>query len=451
MMGQAVGLGFSSGPSASGQDSATRPNVLVVVTDDQRVDTMFFMPRTRGWLRDGGTEFREAYANTPLCCPFRASLMSGRYQHNHGVANNQSPDKLDQAATIQKYLRDSGYLTAIDGKYLTHWPFRMPPPNFDRWAVFLGGYHDVKWNIDGAYSTPDQYVTDFQGDVAVGFLDDFEAEDERPWYLYLTPQAPHMDFTAAPRHVGAPVPPWEPNPAVLEADRTDKPAWVQRHRAGVDASREARDAQLRTLLALDEMLDRVFRHLAERGELDNTLVVYTSDSGWHWGEHGLQSKSTPYTGSVDVPFFLRWPGVVPAGATDARPAAVVDVLPTLLDAASVTTPVRYPPDGRSLLGPGGRSESLLEWHESPDFSAYPSWASIRNRSFQYIEWYADAEGTKVGFSEYYDLAADPWQLTNMLGDGDPANDPDPALVGELAARLARYRTCAGTTGATACP
>ena len=447
-----MGIGLPEQPVARGEGPRGRPNVLVIVADDQRADTMFIMDKTQRWLRDGGTEFTEAYANTPLCCPFRSSLMSGRYQHNHGVANNQSVDKLDQTATLQKYLHDDGYITAIDGKYLLHWPFRKAPPNFDTYAVFLGGYTKVEWNENNTFSTPDRYVTDYQGDVAVRMLDGFEAEDARPWYLYLTPQAPHPDFTPAPRHADAPVPEWDVNPAVGEADRGDKPPWVAKHRAGVAAGREFRAGQLRTLMAADEMIDRVMGRLADLGELDNTLVIYTSDSGWHWSEHGLKSKSSPYSGSVDVPFFLRWPGVVPAGKADGRPAGVIDILPTVLEATGTAGPFKYPMDGRSLLQGERRSESLLEWHESPDFKAYPSWASIRTKNFQYIEWYEDAEGTKgVRFREYYNRAADPWELDNLLGDADPGNDPDPATLAELGNRLARYRACAGTTGPDACP
>jgi arylsulfatase A-like enzyme len=428
-----------------------RPNVLVILADDQRADSMFMMPKTRRWFEEGGTRFSEAYANTPLCCPLRSSLMSGRYQHNHGVNNNQSGELLDQSATLQRYLHDAGYQTGLDGKFLISWPINKVPPHFDRSAHFLGGYTDVKWNVDGKLQTPDQYVTDFQSDRAVEFLDHFGKDPSRPWYLYVTPQAPHLDFTPAPRHADAPVPEWEPSPAVTEEDRSDKPEFIRKHNFSEDEGRTARTGQLRTLLAVDDMMDRLFRRLEESGQLDNTLAIYTSDSGWQYGEHGQQSKATPYTASVAVPFYVRWPGHLTSGASDRRPVGPLDIAPTVLEAAGISPELIHPFDGRSLLQPGGRQESLLEHHHSPDFSSVPSWASIRTAKFQYIEWYSDHEGTKVRVREYYDLAADPWQLDNLLGDKDPGNDPSPATLDDLASRLARYRRCVGVSGAKSCP
>jgi arylsulfatase A-like enzyme len=129
----------------------------------------------------------------------------------------------------------------------------------------------------------------------------------------------------------------------------------------------------------------------------------------------------------------------------------VDIAPTVLEAAGISPQLVYPLDGRSLLQPEGRRESLLEYHHSPDFSSVPSWASIRTKELQYIEWYADEAGTKVRVREYYDLVADPWQLENLLGDKDAANDPDPGRLDELASRLGRYRRCVAMTGAKTCP
>lgn len=447
----AVLLPLLAAPIARPTAEAPRPNVLVFLADDQRADSFPHMPKTRRWFEEGGTRFTEAYANTPLCCPLRSSLMSGRYQHNHGVKNNQSGELLDQSATLQRYLHDAGYQTGLDGKFLLSWPIDKVPPHFDRSAHFLGGYTDVKWNVDGKLLRPDQYVTDFQSDRAIEFLDHFGKDPDRPWYLYVTPQAPHLDFTPAPRHVDAPVPDWEPSPAVTEEDRSDKPQFIRKHNFSEDEGSAARTGQLRTLMAVDDMVDRVFRRLQETGQLENTLAIYTSDSGWQYGEHGLQSKATPYTASVAVPFYVRWPGHLAAGASDPRPAGVLDIAPTVLEAAGLSPQLTYPFDGRSLLQPGGRPESLLEHHHSPDFSSVPSWASIRTTAFQYIEWYSDDEGTKVQVREYYDLEADPWQLKNLLGDKEPGNDPSPATLDDLASRLARYRRCVGVSGAKTCP
>ena len=435
------------GPPLSG----VRPNILVILTDDQRADSMFFMPKTRHWFEEGGTRFTEAYANTPLCCPVRSSLMSGRYQHNHGVKDNQSAKALDQSATLQKYLHDGGYQTALDGKFLISWPLPKPPPNFDHFAHFHGNYNDVPWNVDGTVSTPKQYVTDFQSDRAIDFLGDFAKDPTRPWYLYLTPQAPHSDFTPAQQYANAPVPAWEPSPAVTESDRSDKPDFIRNQHFARSSAEAARTGQLRTLLSVDDMVDRFFTHLQATGQLDNTLAIYTSDSGWLYSEHGLHSKAVPYTDSVAVPFYVRWPGHVAAGVTDPRPVGLLDIAPSALAAAGLSPNLKYPFDGRSFFSGGGRTESLLEYHYSPDFTSIPSWASIRSAGFQYIEWYKDEAGTTLRAREYYDLANDPWQLVNLLGDGDATNDPSPAVLADLAARLARYRQCKGTAEPTACP
>jgi arylsulfatase A-like enzyme len=436
---------------AEGSGPAGRPNVLVILTDDQRADSMFMMPKTRKWFAEGGTTFPEAYANTPLCCPVRSSLMSGRYQHNHGVKDNHSGKMLDQEATLQKYLHDAGYQTGLDGKFLIGWPMGKAPPSFDHFAHFLGGYTNVEWNVDGARQTPPGYVTDFQSDRAVDFIDDFARDAGRPWYLYLTPQAPHSDFTPAPEYANAPVPDWQMSPAVTQTDRSDKPDFIRQQRYSWVKAKAAREGQLRTLLSVDDMVDRVFRHLQDTGQLDNTLAIYTSDSGWLYSEHGLHSKAVPYTDSVAVPFFVRWPGHVADGATDGRPVGLLDIAPSVLEATGTAPALKYPMDGRSFLSAGGRPESLLEYHYSPDFPDVPSWASIRTAAFQYIEWYEDAEGRTLKVAEYYDLAADPYQLDNRLGDKDPGNDPNPAQLAELAGRLARYRHCQGQAGPLACP
>jgi len=436
----------------AGVTPPARPNVLVVLTDDQRADSMAMMPKTRRWLQDGGTRFSEAYATIPICAPMRSSVMSGRYQHNHGVVTNlDAPERLDQSATIQKYLHDGGYQTGLDGKFLIGWPIATPPPNFDHFAHFLGGYENVRWNVDGKVLSTHQYVTDFQSDRAIDFLRRFEQDPARPWYLYLTPEAPHLPSTPAPRYSHAPVPPWQPTPPVTQTDRSDKPDFIRRQSYSRDQAEKTRSQQLRTLLSVDDMMDRVLGHLQQSGQLDNTVVIYAGDSGWLYSEYGLHSKSVPYTPSIHVPFYLRWPGHVAAGATDRRPIELVDIASTVLDAAGVRPQLKYPMDGRSVLGHDVRRENLLEYHYSPDFTSTPSWASIRSPTYQYIEWYHDEAGSSLWVREYYDLVHDPWELDNLLGDRDPGNDPPASLLADLSARLAHDRTCQGTSGASSCP
>jgi arylsulfatase A-like enzyme len=428
--------------------AATRPNVLVIVTDDQRADTMGVMARTRAWFADGA-RFPNAVTPTPLCCPARSSIFTGRYAHNHGVRTNSDRSQtgaLDQRVTIQAYLDRAGYRTAIAGKYFNAWPLATPPPHFDRYATltYSTAYWEPKMNVNGRVRQVSGYTTDIVGDRAVSFLDTFERRDADPWFLYLAPTAPHKPFAAEPQHAAADVGTWAGNPAVAEADRSDKPAFVRSGTATLDDGRRTRAKQLRTLLSVDEMVYRVLTHVAANGEGD-TLVVFTSDNGYLWGEHGLnEQKRLPYLQSAEVPMLLRWPGHV-AASEDSRLVSLIDLAPTILDAAGIAQDPALPPmDGISMLSTYARRRILVEYFRSPDATAYPSWAATLSPNSEYVEYYADDERSVV-FREYYDLVADPWQNQNVFADGVPGNEPD---VGALAAALSADRACAGATCAT---
>ncbi|MGH9283344.1 MAG: sulfatase family protein, partial [Acidimicrobiales bacterium] len=413
-----VGASSGGGPAAE-PTTAGPPNILVILTDDQRATgTLEVMPATRFWFAGGGKTFTTGFANTPLCCPARSTSFSGRYQHNHGVNTNQDAENLDQDATLQRWLHDAGYHTALAGKFLLHW--QGPLPHFDHFAHTNGGYDDAYFNVDdpdghdlGVGQTRASYSTDFIAERALAYLDHFEADDARPWFLYLAPQAPHGPFTPAARHADAAVPDWTMTPGVTDDyssdQKADKAPFLRDNRFPVEAAEEERVGQLRTLLSVDEMVESVFRRLEAQGELDNTLAVFTSDNGRFWAEHGVRSKSLPYTESVQVPFMVRWPGHFAAGGTDGRLVGLVDITPTALAAAGITPGPEYALDGRSFLDPAAaRTEALLEYAEDPGFD-YPAWASLRGPAWQYLEYYAD-DGTTVDWAEYYDLAADPYQL-----------------------------------------
>ena len=183
------------------------PNVLVVVTDDARAETLQVMPRTRRWLADGGVTFTQGFATTPSCCPSRASILSGRYVHNHGVLRQQLGDRLDQRTTLARYL---------SGRRLPHGHGRQvpqplvrcgsPPPGFDRYAQANGGYYDQLWAVDGAVRRVPTYSTTFIGDQALAYLAEFERDDARPWFLYLAPFAPHDPRVPEPRYAAASFP-----------------------------------------------------------------------------------------------------------------------------------------------------------------------------------------------------------------------------------------------------
>jgi arylsulfatase A-like enzyme len=412
---------------------------------------MQFMPKTQRWLEDGGTQFSNVFATTPICAPMRTSIMSGRYQHNTGILNNQTGPNMDFDASLQKYLHDGGYQTGLDGKFLINWHYGTTPKGFDHYAGVAGGYDNTNWTVDGhSVAAGSQYVTDFQSDRAIDFINDFQQNPSKPWYLELTPQAPHNPMTPAPEYADAPLPPWQPSPAV--GNEATKPDFIRNQHDTYAAGEAARDAQARTLMSVDDMMDRILQHLSDTGQIDNTMVIFTGDSGWLYDEYGIKSKTVPYLPSIHVPFDVRWPGHLPAGATDPRQMELLDVMPSILEATGVQIDMmKYPMDGHSFLDPATRTENLIEYHYSPDFTSTPSWASLRTATFDYIEWYGYQDDMTLQTREYYDLTADPWELNNLLDPSNAAKAPSPATLDGLAARLAKDKACQGTTGPSACP
>ncbi len=421
------------------------PNILLIVTDDQRaaIDTLSVLPTTRALFDDGGTNFPNYMVTTPLCCPSRSTIFSGRYAHNTGVHTNTSAadvQAFDQRATIQAYLHEAGYQTAIAGKFFNTWPVGQDPPNFDRWAIFGGGYDDPVFNVDGTVRIHPGYSTTVLSDLSVDILRSFESSDATPWFLYLAPQAPHSPFTPDAPYADAPVSPWKAGPAFNERHIGDKPSWVTWRTFSKAEARRLRAEQLRTLMSVDDMVKRIFDELDAMDETSDTLAIFTSDNGYLWGEHRIGGeKRFPYTESVEVPFLMRWPGHVGAGEADDRLVANVDILPTILEATGVAPALVHPLDGRSILSSSARHRLLLEYWRSPDSPTVPGWGSIRRPGFQYIEWYAD-DGS-VMFREYYNLVKDPYELRNLLHDVDPRN-PN---VHRLSHRLAMDRVCVGDT------
>jgi arylsulfatase A-like enzyme len=425
--------------SPAPRSSGSRPNVLIIVTDDQRIGSFAVMPQTRRYFFGGGTNFKQAFVTTPLCCPSRSSIFSGLYAHNHGVVNNRPglAENLDQHLLIQYYLHRAGYRTGLFGKYLNKWKTTQAPPNFDDYSFFSKGepYYRGHWNHNAHLVSPHAYSTTYVRQLGERFLRSAEDHDAQPWFLYLATAAPHGPSTPEREYRNAPVPYWKGEPAVFEKNRSDKPAYVRQDHAGIVHGRHVRRRQLRSLRSVDDLVGSVMRLLQQLGER-NTLVFFISDNGVAWGDHGLQGKTIPYTPSIEVPMMMRWPGHVAAGRTDRQLVANIDIAPTIMDATHLTPD--HPMDGRSLLHPLHRKSILTEYTLMPKYNV-PTWASIRTNTFQYIEDYNRA-GTKVRFREYYNLKTDPYQLTNLLADGNPSNDPN---VKALSRQLAQERTCAG--------
>ncbi len=406
---------------------------------------MSVMPKTLARFGNGGRTYPEAYVTTPLCCPSRSTIFTGRWAHNHGVIGNGTPvfvQALDQEHTLQAYLQGAGYETAIVGKYLNDWDYTLAPPHFDRYSTVAGSYLNQVFNTDGVRKTETGYVTDIIGNKTVGLLQGFEAADDQPWFLYVATPAPHSPYRAATAYANAPVPPWNGNPAVFETDKRDKPQIMQWFSNTLADGQNVRQQQLRTLMSVDDMVERVMSELDRLGESD-TIAFFLSDNGYLWGEHGKAGeKRLPYLPTVQVPFYVRWPGHIAGGSSSTAFATNADITPTILEALGITPTLT--PDGVSLFSAPPRERLELEYFRSLDNTYFPNWAATLTHDFQYTEWYAE-DGQTITFREYYDRVADPWQLTNLLADGNPANDPD---VQRLSLDLAVERACIGAACAS---
>jgi len=193
-------------PPAAVEIAPTAPNILIINTDDQRYrESLEVQPFVRSYFGGGGTEYVIGMVSTTLCCPSRTSLFSGRYSHNTGITGNGLTELVaafDQDATIQGYLQDAGYNTALVGKFLNTVPVSRSPLNWNRWAWFPGGYVDRSFNVDGTVRRTTGYYTGPMGNYATSFLQSFEAQDDKPWLLYLAPQAPHSGHVPAYADVG---------------------------------------------------------------------------------------------------------------------------------------------------------------------------------------------------------------------------------------------------------
>ena len=472
-----------------------KPNILFIVTDDQRAEGTIIpdaMPQTIDRMRDRGTGFTNAFATTPLCCPSRSTIFSGRYAHNHLVTRNglfrPSARNLDENATLQRYLHDDVYRTAVFGKFLYEWDLDMDPRHWDSWAISNRGYCPLDVNDNGTRTflgdpnsfanpcPPDPYGTNYIRDKAIAFInqrEQSEAEDSEPWFMYVAPSAPHGPYVPEQEHAGATFPPIPYNQSEAQQEGEpghdpidDKPEWVRRATGDPTLFDDnptpgqpngRRVQQLRTLKSVDNLVKGIIDELEAKGEQD-TLIVYVSDNGFAWNEHRLVSKNFPYTDSIKVPFLMRYAPYTMPGATDPRLVGNVDLASTALDAAGLSLTRDPELDGTSLLAPGpGRDRMLTEgWGREPLQAELPAgiewptpnWASTRTVHYQYIENYAD-DGVSITFREYYDLDNDPEQLENLYGtDGIPGNSDDTGTPPEsptfLHDQLMADRLCQGT-------
>ncbi len=408
------------GPSPAAADEPL-PNIVLIVTDDQRFDSLWALPNVNEEVVGRGTNFTQAHVVLPLCCPARASILTGQYAHTTGVYGNGGTDPrgggfagFDDTTTLATVLDGAGYRTGLVGKYLNGYPGGYIPPGWDRWvglSASSGNYYEYGLTEDDAVvhygSAPEDYLTDVLARKALEFLD---AGAPRPFFLMWTPLAPHASATPAPEyeHAFDGLPPWRP-PSYAEADVSDKPPWLRaRKRWGAAAQADIdafREHQLESLLSVDDAVDEIVERLRSSGELDNTLIVFTSDNGFLYGEHGLRGKDVPYEEATRVPMVYSY-GPWASARESSDLATNIDIAPTIAALAGTSMPDAEGRDlGPYLAGAARfpRGVHLIEGAETRDV---PSWCQLRSPLRVYTR-YAD------GFEEYYNLARDPYQLRNL--------------------------------------
>lgn len=389
----------------------TRPNFLIIITDDQRYDTMEYMPNTQELIFDQGVTFSKGYITTPFCCPSRASILTGMYAHNHWVHVNEDPLEFQ---TVVEDIHRNGYYTGLVGKYLNSWKGDMRP-EYDFWVSFWGGtmknYYDPDLNVNGTWSKHTGYSTYLFKDYGVQFIEE-ASKQSKPFLLLYAPNAPHAPFTPAEEDVNLlnDLAPYRPV-SFNEEDVSDKPASISNmaplSEEDIKSIDNTRRRQLLTLIALDRTIPDLINKLKETGEFDNTVIIFISDNGKHWGEHRLDSKSTAYEESVKVPFAIRYPPLIPTPYVDDRIVANIDIAPTIYELSETRLPDTM--DGTSLVPLFGGE---TEWRDHILLEAWPdrgTWSAIHTGDYIYIE-------TQDDLSEFYDLQLDPFEMDNAIND-----------------------------------
>lgn len=474
---------------------AGRPNIILILTDDLDFRSMDRLHRLRSLLADQGATFTHFFVSDSLCCPSRSSILCGQYNHNHHILTNQPPlggfevfhQIGNESQTFPIWLRNAGYKTVFLGKYLNGYPNTVDksyvPPGWDEWDSPVEGtpYAELSYKLNEngriiAYGAdPDDYLTDVLTRKAVRLIEESET-DPKPFFMYVAPYAPHLPSTPAARYKDALPDVKAPRPASFnESNVSDKPRWLRRMKPLTDSQMKHIDdsyrKRLQSMLAVEDMVADLLNALAEAGKLDSTYVFFTSDNGYHLGEHRLlEGKQSPYDEDIHVPLIVRGPGV-PAGTVRTNLTGNIDLAPTFADLAGAPIPDRV--DGRSLvplLGPDppdaaqGRQALLLEHTErnradtqaapgnpaavapgpgllepadplqtqaqTTGHAGIPDFTGIRTGDELYVEY-----GT--GERELYDLVRDPLELQNLAGLSDPA------VLAGLSAWLDQLRQCSG--------
>lgn len=430
-----------SPPARPTASNAGPRNVILILSDDHRYDFMGFMPGAPGWLETpsldrmaaGGAHIANAFVTTALCSPSRASIFTGQYAHRHGVVDNTSPVP-EGTKFFPEQLQAAGWRTGYVGKWHMGEDSDAPRPGFDFWASFRGQgtYENPELNINGVRQRIPGYTTEILTDQAIGWLRHLSAAaDSAPFFLVLSHKAVHAEFVPAPRHRGRYASRPIPYPATMapSPDDTLRPRWVQAQRNswhGVDYMYhgamqfdEFYRRYAETLLALDEGVGTLLDYLEQSGLDRNTLVLYMGDNGFSLGEHGLIDKRHAYEESMRVPMLAWAPGWIEAGTAIEPMVRNIDIAPTMLQLAGVTSD--RPVDGRSFLPllqgepATWNTELLYEYYWEDAFPQTPTVLALRDARYKYIYYHGVWDDP-----ELFDLEADPQERHNLVRQPEQA-------------------------------
>lgn len=419
------------------------PNIIFILIDDLRWDDFgaagqpFVKTPNIDRIANEGALFRNAFITAPLCSPSRASFLTGQYPHTHGITDNVDRSAAShKLVTFPLLLRQSGYTTAFIGK----WHMGnddSPRPGFDRWVSFKGqgSYLNPEINEDGKDVKPGGYITDLLTGYATEFI---KRRHDKPYLVYLAHKAIHPEvmqhddgsinlaeaerFIPAERHrnlfSGEKIR-WRPSamrPPIGKPALERKIGDLPPLSANTATRDEAVLGRLRSLMAIEEGVGEILKALKETGQLDNTVIVFTSDNGYFYGEHGLSvERRLAYEESIRMPLLIRYPRAIKPGTVRDEFALNIDLAPTLLKLAGVSAPTGM--EGRSLvpLLKGAKTEwrksFLIEYYSDKVFPRIRQmgYKAVRNERWKYIHYFE-----LEGMDELYDLKADPYEMRNII-------------------------------------
>jgi len=453
----ATAYGAAAAPSGMAHPAANeKPNFIIINTDDLDSKSVELLPKIKALLTDHGTTFANNFVTYSLCCPSRSSLLRGQYPHNHQIFSNFYPEggfqKFheigNEQSTIATWLKSAGYRTMLAGKYLNGYPGKLTaayvPPGWDEWHALIGhhyAYYNYQLSENGRAVTygdkPKDYETDVLGAETIDFIARASQNRNQPFFIYLAPSAPHLPATPAPKYASAFPNATAPRSESFNADVKGKPAWLRQKKpltpAEIGEIDQMYRKRLQSMLSVDDMVAEIVQELEKHGRLHNTYIFFTSDNGFHLGEHRLrEGKSTAYEEDIRVPLIVRGPGV-PAHRVVSEMSLNIDLAPTLAELAGVPIPDFV--DGRSLKPllagvPTPWRHDFFVQYQTKAHHNLPSFDGLRSTEYLYVEY-------ATGEKELYDVREDPHEMHNL------ARTSSPELLSELSKRLSDLKHCSG--------